>query len=97
MTPISFVKNNNNYIVNGDLTFATIDPSTLNAVTFNQKNIIVDFKSVTMADSAGLALLVEWYKKAKSKNINLHFNNLPEQIKTLARLVEVNDLIKNTL
>ncbi len=44
MTPISFIKNNNsNYLVSGDLTFATIDRSTIEALTFNQKTIIVDF------------------------------------------------------
>ena len=98
MTPISFIKknNNSNYLVSGDLTFATIDRSTIEALTFNQKTIIVDFESVTLADSAGLALLVEWHKKAKSKNITLHFKNIPQQIKALAVLVKVNDLIKNT-
>lgn len=96
MTPISLVKSNNHYFISGDLTFATINKSTLDSLSFNQNNIIVDFDSVTLADSAGLALLVEWHKKAKSKSVTLHFRNIPQQIAALAELVEVTEYIKNS-
>ncbi|MDP7537006.1 MAG: STAS domain-containing protein [Methylococcales bacterium] len=98
MSAILLTENSSNdYTISGDLTFATIDETIVNKLPFNQERISVDFAPVTIADSAGLALLVEWQKKATRKNITLQFKNLPQQIKALARLVEVNDLIKNTL
>jgi hypothetical protein len=66
MSAILLTENsNNNYTVSGDLTFATIDETIVNKLPFNQERISVDFTSVTLADSAGLALLVEWQKKSK--------------------------------
>jgi phospholipid transport system transporter-binding protein len=41
---------------------------------------------VTNADSAGLALLIEWIKYTRSNRISLHFKNIPEQLLSLAKL-----------
>ncbi|MFL6649064.1 MAG: lipid asymmetry maintenance protein MlaB [Sulfurifustis sp.] len=48
--------------------------------------ITVDLKGVTRADSAGLALLVEWLRLARLKNRPLTFSNVPDQVCSLIRV-----------
>ncbi len=48
--------------------------------------ISIDLREVSRADSAGLALLVEWLRLAKTKGRSLKFVNAPEQVKSLIRV-----------
>ena len=54
----------------------------------------VDLAGVTQADSAGLALLLEWVNWAKHYVREISFLNMPEQVKAIARICEVEDLLK---
>ncbi len=49
----------------------------------------VNMKHVSRADSAGLALMVEWLRLAESANRRLEFVAVPEQVR---RLVHVSGL-----
>jgi phospholipid transport system transporter-binding protein len=53
----------------------------------------VDLAGVTQADSAGLALLIEWVRIAKEARRTIRFENVPDQIVALARISEVEDLL----
>jgi phospholipid transport system transporter-binding protein len=55
--------------------------------------LYVDLGSVTESDSAGLALLIEWLRLARGRKQKLHFDNVPQQLRALARISEVEDLI----
>jgi len=55
--------------------------------------IELDFSEVTSADSAGLALLVEWAGWAKRKHRELHFHNLPHQALALAKISDVVNIL----
>lgn len=55
--------------------------------------IEVDLGGVGEADSAGLALLIEWLRMGKQVGKPVHFSNVPAQIEALARISEVEDLI----
>ena len=57
------------------------------------KALDVDLGGVGESDSAGLALLIEWLRRAKQSGKEIHFANLPAQIEALARISEVEDLI----
>ena len=59
----------------------------------NQPTLEVDLANVSDADSAGLALLIEWLRIAKDAKQQLQFSNVPEQISALARISEVDDLL----
>jgi phospholipid transport system transporter-binding protein len=48
---------------------------------------------VTASDSAGLALLIEWLSVAKSAGRTLRFDNVPSQLRQLARLSDVEVLV----
>lgn len=72
----------------GDLTFATINKKTVQLIDVKKINrdIIIDFAEVNQSDSAGLALLIEWMKTAKSAQKQIRFRHLPTQLLTLAKL-----------
>lgn len=82
----------------GDISFLTVKKIFVDAVKLLLKveatnQVIVNLGHVTHADSAGLALLVElkrWSQKAKK---NLIFQDLPEQLKLLAKVTHVESLL----
>jgi phospholipid transport system transporter-binding protein len=45
--------------------------------------ITVDLAKVSLADSAGLALMLEWLEQAQAAKRELKFVNIPEQVKHL--------------
>ncbi len=76
------------FIVNGDLSFATIGVKTLKSFDFSgiTKQICIDLKGVASCDSAGLALMIEWIKYARQHRLHIVFKNIPEQLLNLAKL-----------
>ncbi|MDD1611513.1 MAG: STAS domain-containing protein [Methylococcaceae bacterium] len=76
------------FVVDGDLTFATIDKHTAKSLNFltTQKEITIDLAQVGNTDSAGLALMIEWIKFSRAKRTQLRFSNVPTQLLSLARL-----------
>lgn len=73
----------------GSLTFDTVPRLLDQTRPWLQKPggaIAVDLKGVTRADSAGLALLVEWLRLARLKDRPLTFSNVPEQLRSLIRV-----------
>jgi phospholipid transport system transporter-binding protein len=59
----------------------------------NEPQISVDLAGVSEADSAGLALLIEWLRIARQRGQQIQFANVPAQINALARISEVEDLL----
>ena len=43
-------------------------------------------KGVTRADSAGLALLLEWLRRSERAGCSISFVNVPEQLMSIARI-----------
>jgi len=76
------------FIVDGDLTFASIDKHTVKSFAFlkSAKEVNIDLSKVNNTDSAGLALMIEWIKFCRHNRIHLSFKNIPEQLLTLAKL-----------
>jgi phospholipid transport system transporter-binding protein len=89
MIPISLtLKSDELVLLSGDLTFATINKKTVRMIDFKKINheVVIDLANVSNSDSAGLALLIEWLKIAKTGQAQLRFKNVPLQLLTLARL-----------
>ena len=57
------------------------------------KVLAVDLAGVTQVDSAGLALLIDWLAWAQAQHRSLRFGALPQPLRSLARLSEVEDLL----
>jgi phospholipid transport system transporter-binding protein len=76
------------FIIDGDLTFATIDKQTLKSFSFlkEAKEITIDLSRVSNTDSAGLALMIEWIRYSRHNRTQLSFKNIPEQLLNLAKL-----------
>ena len=76
------------FVIDGDLTFATIDKQSLKSFSFLRaaSEVTVDLSRVANTDSAGLALMIEWIKYARHNRTQLNFKNIPEQLLNLAKL-----------
>ena len=55
--------------------------------------LVVDCAGVGNADSAGLAVLIEWRRWAREHGRHLTFVNLPAQISAIAHLSEVTPVL----
>ncbi|MSS75937.1 MAG: STAS domain-containing protein [Methyloglobulus sp.] len=89
MSKLSIVnEGSGNFIVDGDLIFSAMDKKTVSSFAFlsTSKQISVDLGGVGNADSAGLALMIEWVKYSRSKRVQLRFRNIPKQLLNLAKL-----------
>ena len=84
------------YIIDGDLTFSSIDKKTAKSFSFPKtaKQLTIDLKRVKTTDSAGLALIIEWIKYAQKNKIQLLLENIPEQLLSIARLSGVEQMIQ---
>ncbi|MGD8783499.1 MAG: STAS domain-containing protein [Thioalkalispiraceae bacterium] len=55
--------------------------------------IVIDLSGITRADSAGLALLLEWLRLTRRQNVNLRFEQLPKQLMSIARVCELHSVL----
>lgn len=63
------------------------------ARAFAGEEIVVDLAGVTEVDSSAVSLLLEWRRAARAASRKIEFENLPENLKSLADLYGVSDLI----
>jgi phospholipid transport system transporter-binding protein len=55
--------------------------------------VVVDLQGVRSANSAGLALLLEWMDLARRRKLSLRFRNPPESLVRLADLANLSALL----
>lgn len=55
--------------------------------------MVFDLAQVTKADSAGLALLLEWLRLASLSGAELHYVNLPRQLLAMAHVAGVDEIL----
>lgn len=60
---------------------------------FTGERVTVDLAGVTELDSAALSLLLEWRRAARRANRRIDYINLPENLKSLAALYGVSELL----
>ena len=56
-------------------------------------DLIVDFSAVTEADSAALAVLIDWLRNARAAGMTLRQRGMPEGLRSLAELYGVDELL----
>ncbi len=75
--------------VHGELNFSTV-PALLERgaalLAGGEGPVRLDLGGVTRADSAGLALLIEWLRIARRRRADLEIRNMPEQLRAIARV-----------
>jgi len=79
----------------GDLTFETVAGLRERGAEVLRGNgdVTLDLNAVTRADSAGLALMVEWLRQAKRKDAGLHVVNMPAQMLAIARMCKLDSIL----
>ncbi|MGA2564142.1 MAG: STAS domain-containing protein [Steroidobacteraceae bacterium] len=84
------------YRLEAPLTFATV-PSLrragLSRIAAAQSGLSIDLQQVALSDSAGLALLIDWLAEARKLQRTLHYEHVPEALRVLAGLSDVESLI----
>lgn len=83
------------YRIDGDLLFGTISGllSWPESLAMDGGSLVVDLQGVEHADSAGLALILEWTDLAASAGKDLRFANLPKSLIRIAALTNLDSLI----
>jgi phospholipid transport system transporter-binding protein len=83
-------------VARGALTFATARAARargLAALGASTGPLEIDCGALGLADSAGLAVLLDWLSAAKGDGRSLRFTHLPEDLLALARISEVDELL----
>lgn len=63
------------------------------AMIAGQGEQVVDLAGITEADSAGLAVLVEWLAAARARGAGLRYENVPGQLLAIARISDLDGLL----
>jgi phospholipid transport system transporter-binding protein len=84
-------------VVSGELTFATArDARHIGLLVLESsraERIVIDCGAVTRADSAGLAVLLDWLSWGRRKSRAITLENLPASLVAIARISEVDGLL----
>jgi phospholipid transport system transporter-binding protein len=82
-------------LVNGVMHFTTVTAllRTGSEAIANGRAAVIDLAGVKDSDSAGLALLIEWLSIARAAQRSLRYENIPAQLRQLARLSDVEELL----
>jgi len=83
------------YALEGELSFASVEPAlrTTAKIFTAPARMVFDLAGIAKADSAGLALLLEWLRQAGLAGVELHYVNLPRQLLAMAHVVGVDDIL----
>jgi phospholipid transport system transporter-binding protein len=86
--------------VSGELTFATARDArqigTLVLESSTARSFVIDCAGIKRADSAGLAVLLDWLSWGRRKSRSLSFENLPPALVAIAKISEVDGLLTAT-
>lgn len=79
----------------GEVTFSTVpDIWGRSRELFDASaEMVVDLRDVERADSAGLALLVEWMRAARRRQTAVRFVNMPAQMLAIARVSSLDQIL----
>jgi phospholipid transport system transporter-binding protein len=87
-------------VVTGELTFASArDARQLGVLVLESsraQSLVIDCSGVTRADSAGLAVLLDWLAWGRRKSRTVTLENLPPSLVAIARISEVDSLLTAT-
>ena len=77
------------FLLSGDLDFNDV-PQLLSASTamfaHEGARLVVDLSGVRRTTSVGLALMVEWLRRARQANKSIEFQNVPAQMLAMAKI-----------
>ncbi len=83
------------FVLNGDMTFKTVERILEDGEDLFEAHtrLEIDLSGIAKADSAGLALLLEWITWANHTVREIRFTGMPERVLAIARTTEVEALL----
>lgn len=90
------VRQGNRYLIDGPITLDNVSTLISEGEAFDGQSVIVDLAGVTSADSSALSLLLEWRRRLGSVGRQITFTNMGHNLRSLADLYGVVDLIPGT-
>ena len=81
--------NNGGVSIKGPLTFSTVPglvPLAKSWLELGEDSIEVNLAGVTHADSAGVALLLQWWSILHTNHRRLRYTNVPKQVERFIRI-----------
>ena len=99
-------KNQQKYLISGVVDFSTVPDLQRQSSAFlkaiktsddqstNSRRVAIDLSQVEKSNSAALALMLEMVKSARQNNIELHFENIPVTVLTIAKAYGVENEIR---
>ncbi|NQV85664.1 MAG: STAS domain-containing protein [Woeseiaceae bacterium] len=83
------------FALSGEMSFDTVDRILQMSERLFEKHtrLEVDLSGVTMGDSAGLALLLEWVTWANHTVREIRYSGMPERVLAIANTTEVETLL----
>jgi len=89
------VQDGSNYRIQGRITLENAPAVLAEGVKlFDRDGLVVDLSKLEEVDSTAISLLLEWLRVAQRSKRTLRFTNLPDNLKSLATLYGVLDLIQ---
>jgi phospholipid transport system transporter-binding protein len=81
--------------VQGDMTYSSVKALLQRSIELfsSVEELEVDLSQVDHADSAGLALVLEWVAQASERNAKIVFTGIPDSMLSIARLCQVESLL----
>jgi len=87
-------------VVTGELTFASAREARQLGVlvleSSRANSLVIDCNGVTRADSAGLAVLLDWLAWGRRQSRTVSLENLPASLVAIAKISEVDGLLTGT-
>lgn len=79
----------------GDLTFTTAAAALRDGFNLLKRDgtWVVDLSGVISGDSAGVAVLVEWMAAVRAAGGSIRYENVPAQMRAIARIADLEDLL----
>ena len=91
------VQDGDNYRIQGRITIANANALLAEGLKlFVRDGMAVDLSQLEEVDSSAVSLVLEWLREAQRNQRKLRFTHLPDNLKSLATLYSVLDLIQPT-
>lgn len=83
------------FMLTGVMNFHSIPLLNLQAGQYfsKYKSIVIDLSGVTYVNSAGLALMLEWQRRAMLENRTLQILNIPKKLINIARVCQIENIL----
>lgn len=83
------------FILKGVLDFQTVPMIWQHGLNLFSEapSLVLDLQQVSRSDSAGLALLIEWMRFARSQNKPISYINMPSQMLAIARASSLDSIL----